>query len=67
MTYRAAMYTEPRSVGVVLTAPEHAALSDADLIAEAMAEAGRAGLFGGEDKLTEAEFRARVIVGEWTE
>lgn len=67
MTYRAAMYIEPQSVGLVLTGPEHATMSDADLIAEAMAEASRAGLYGGEDKLTEDEFRARVIVGEWTE
>lgn len=67
MTYRAAMYTEPQSVGVVLTAPEHSELSDTDLIAEAMAEAERAGLFGGDDYPTEAEFRARVIVGEWTD
>lgn len=66
-TYRAAYYAAPQSTGIVLTAPEHAVLSDDALIAEAMAEAERAGLYGGDDKLTEGQFRADLHIGEWTE
>lgn len=64
-TYRAAYYAAPQSTGVLLTQPEHASLSDTDLIAEAMAEAERAGLLGAECPAD--AFRACIVIGDWTE
>lgn len=48
MSYRAAILENPAPGGypVPLTGPEHAHLSDADLFAEAWAEAQHAGLIG---------------------
>lgn len=67
-TYRAAYFAAPKSVGVALTAPGHANLSDADLRAEAMAEAERAGLIGPDaHQVTLEEFAAGLRVGLWKE
>ena len=67
-TYRAAIYCAPQSAGVVLTGPEHAALSDDDLLAEALREAAEAGLIGDDgDRLTKDEFFAGLHIGEWME
>ena len=59
-TYRAAIsYSdadEHRQGGIPLTGPEHAGLSDADLLAEARREAQRARL--PED--------SEIEIGEWT-
>jgi len=55
-TYRACYWiSDDRQADLVLTGPEHAHLSDAELIAEATAEAERAGisLDGGELKIGE--------------
>lgn len=48
MTYRVAVFTNPSPGGqsIPLTGPAHARLSDADLLAEAWAEAQRADLIG---------------------
>lgn len=55
MTYRAAYWTDGQAE-LVLTGPEHADLSDEDLIAEARAELARQG--GTEDG-------GRIVVGAW--
>lgn len=66
--YRAAYYTAEQSTGVVLTAPEHAEWSDAELIAQATAEAHRAGLIGpGEHQVSEVRFAAGLRIGPWQE
>lgn len=57
-TYRAAYWTDGKGAEVVLTGPEHAHLSDEELIAEARKEAESAGL-----DLSYGE----IVVGEWTE
>ena len=62
-TYRAAYWTnydrDHLDGGeVVLTGPEHADLSDEELLRQALAEMDRAGLETGE---------GRVVIGEWTE
>lgn len=56
-TYRAAYWTDGQGE-LVLTAPEHASLSDEALLSEARAEAERAGvdLSGG-----------RIEIGDWTD
>lgn len=62
-TYRAALYGEIR-----LTGPEHAHLSDDDLIAEAMAEVNRAKLevtYGGE-RVRDIE-EEDLSIEDWTE
>jgi len=56
-TYRAAYWTDGEGAEVVLTAPEHADLSDDELLAEAQAEAERAGV----DLTT-----GRIEIGDWT-
>jgi len=56
-TYRAAYWTDGKAE-IVLTLPEHAHLSDDDLLAEAMAEAERQGMdlsYG------------QIVIGVWTE
>jgi len=58
VTYRAAYWTDRRGAEVVLTLPEHASLSDEDLLAEARREAERVGL-----DLTYGE----IVIGEWRE
>jgi len=55
-TYRAAYWTDGHGGELVLTAPEHAHLSDEELLAEARAEAERVGL-----DLSDG----RIEVGEW--
>ena len=55
-TYRAAYWTDGQGGELVLTAPEHAHLSDEELLAEARAEAERVGL-----DLSDG----RIEVGEW--
>ncbi len=67
-TYRAAYLA--RGAGVVLTRPEHAGLSDAELRAAALAEAMRAGLIGDDaeaNQLTAEQFADALVVGDWTE
>lgn len=57
-TYRAAYWTDGQGAEIVLTLPEHAHLSDDDLLAEAMAEAERQGMdlsYG------------QIVIGIWTE
>jgi hypothetical protein len=59
-TFRAAYIpAEPGSIGVgiLLTGPEHADLSDADLMAAASAEWDKAG--DGTD--------VEIVIGDWTE
>lgn len=58
MTYRAAYWTDGKGAEVVLTLPEHAQLSDAELIAEARRYAEEVGL-----DLSYGE----IVIGEWTE
>jgi len=56
-TYRAAYWTDGQAE-IVLTLPEHAHLSDDDLLAEALAEAERQGMdlsYG------------QIVIGIWTE
>ena len=56
-TYRAAYWADGRGSEIVLTLPEHAHLSNEELIAEATAEAKRQGMdlsYG------------RIEIGEWT-
>ena len=66
-TYRAAYLAAPHSStsgGFVLTLPEHADLSDADLIAAALpclAEYNADAQAIGEDGATESE----IIIGDW--
>jgi hypothetical protein len=55
-TYRAAYWTDDKGGELVLTAPEHASMTDEELIAEATAEAERNGV-----DLSYGEIR----VGEW--
>lgn len=57
-TYRAAYWTDHEGGELVLTGPEHAHLSDEELILEARAEAERADL--------DLSYGA-VLVGDWTE
>lgn len=67
-TYRAAYIN--RGAGTVLTTPEQSGLADAELRAAAHAEAMRAGLIGADaeaNQLSEDEFAAALVVGEWTE
>ena len=67
-TYRAAYFAAPQSAGVVLTAPKHADRSDAELRAEAEAEAERAGLIGTDaHQVTPEQFAAGLHVGQWKE
>jgi len=69
-TYRAAYIGH-----TVLTAAEHAGLSDDALRAEAMAEAQRADIIdmretdpeAAHPRLTVAEFNDRLAIGDWTE
>lgn len=61
MEYRAAYLTDETGFGtLVLTLPEHAGLSDEELMAEAMAEAKRAGIANEIDA-------DRVKIGTWRE
>jgi purine-nucleoside phosphorylase len=57
-TFRAAIWTDGQGGELLLTTEEHAAMPDTDLLAEAEAEAARAGidLSGG-----------NIIVCDWTE
>ena len=57
-TYKAAYWTDGKGAEIVLTRPEHAHLSDEELIAEALREAESAGL-----DLSDGE----IVVGDWTE
>lgn len=57
-TYRAAYWTDGQGGELVLTAPEHAHLSDEALLAEARAEAERAGV-----DLSDG----RIEIGDWTD
>jgi len=57
-TYRAAYWTDGKGAEVVLTLPEHAGLSDEELIAEAKRYAEEIGL-----DLSYGE----IVIGEWTE
>jgi len=69
-TYRAAYYLRAgcNGVGIVLTGPEHSDLSDVALIDEAMAEAERGNIIVDEgDPMPADEFRADVVMGDWTE
>jgi len=69
-TYRACYIGETATSGECrLTGPEHAHLDDDALRAEAMAEAGRAGLYCDEDPdyLTRGELAALLEIGDWTE
>lgn len=57
-TYRAAYWTDGQGGELLLTAPEHATLSGEALLAEARAEAERAGVdlsYG------------RIEIGDWTD
>ena len=56
-TYRAAYWTDGKGAEVVLTLPEHSALSDEELIAEARRYAEEIGL-----DLSYGE----IVIGEWT-
>lgn len=47
---------------VVLTGPEHAQMSDAKLIAEAIAEAKRGNVWGGATGIAESD----IEIGDWT-
>jgi len=58
MTYRAAYWTNGKGAEVVLTLPEHAHLSDEELIAEATRYAEEVGL-----DLSYGE----IVIGEWAE
>lgn len=61
MTYRVAIFTNPNPGGqsMLLTAPDQAHLSDADLLAEAWAEAQRADLIGDAwPRVTREQFMA---------
>jgi len=56
--YRAAYWTDGRGAEIVLTLPEHAHLSDEDLLAEARRYAEEVGL-----ELSYGE----IVIGEWAE
>jgi len=58
MNFRAAYWTDGKGAEVRLTGPEHAHLSDEDLLAEARAEAERVGL-----DLSYGE----IVIGEWAD
>jgi hypothetical protein len=67
VSYRACYFRD-----TVLTAPEHANLDDAELIAEAIAEAIRADIVGNvdendvnESRVSFATLRAGLEIGEW--
>lgn len=68
-TYRAAYLAAPQSStsgGFVLTLPEHAEMSDSDLISAALpclAEYNAASEAIGEEGATEAD----IIIGDWRE
>jgi hypothetical protein len=65
-TYRAAYIYTPgdNTAGTVLTLPEHAGLSDADLMKEAMAEVRSARLLDEDGQLlTDAD----ICIGDWTD
>ena len=57
-TYRAAYWTDGQGAEVVLTLPEHAHMSDKELIAEAQQYAKEIGL--------DTSY-GRIEIGEWTE
>lgn len=60
-TYRAAiLFSSDRQGSTVLTGPEHAALSDADLLAEAQREIDRA-------NIREQMSGSPIEIGDWTE
>jgi hypothetical protein len=67
-SYRAAFFRD-----TVLTRPEHAALSDEQLRAEALAEAQRADIIDMEEAdpesayphLTRAQFESGLQIGDW--
>lgn len=73
-TYRAAIWGDGQA-DTVLTRPEHAGMSDEDLLQEALAEALRAGLVDLEESdpeaayplLTRAQFDAGLYIGTWRE
>ena len=60
-TYRAAIWGDGQA-DTVLTRPEHAGMSDEDLLQEALAEALRAGLVD-----LRAQFDAGLYIGTWRE
>ena len=66
-TYRACYYlAQDRQSDIVLTGPEHAHLSDDDLIAEAIAEARRGDLVGDDPpRMTPAELRDGLRIGDY--
>jgi hypothetical protein len=57
-TYKAAYWTDGKGAEVVLTLPEHAHLSNEELIAEALREAEKVGL-----DMSYGE----IVVDDWTE
>lgn len=77
MKYRACYMTSDTGGEVRLTGPEHAALPDEQLIAEAVADARMIGLVVDRKPLLldvpaitpmyEGELRERLTIGEWAE
>jgi hypothetical protein len=69
MTYRAAIYTHPRTgQETACTGPEHAHLPEPELIEEAVRWCREAGLIGpDEHQVDEDTCRARISVGDWQE
>lgn len=69
-TYRAAyLASDPASNGAgwVLTLPEHAALSDADLMAEALKGLAEHNDNCNTDNGVEPKTEADIRIGDWTE
>ena len=82
MQYRAAIFlsTDEQSE-MVMTGPEHATLSEGELIEEAVREADRIGLLRVDEeglsewdddvwddgRMTEGEFRDNLYIGNWRE
>lgn len=74
-SYRAAYYSNPKTgAETVLTGPEHSHLDDDALLAQAIAEAERAGIVDIDEtdaeaafpRLTVEQLRTRLTVGVWT-
>lgn len=62
-TYRGA-YLDHGTECTILTGPEHAALSDDELRAEALAEAHRGRILGEAPGLSLQDFQALLMIGE---
>lgn len=68
ISYRACYYQTPDGQSeTVLTAPEHAHMTDDDLLTEALACAEGAGLIGSHPKIPLEDFVGRLRIGEWRE